>query len=52
MIGFDVGVVDTNTAMGAQTAWLKAHSEYIESGIALQMATSNLRKAQGNINME
>lgn len=52
MIGFEEGVVDTNTAMGAQTAWLKAHSEYIESGIALQMATSNLRKAQGNINME
>ena len=49
MVGFEEGVVDANTAMSAQTAWLKAHSEYIESGIALQMASANLQKAQGNI---
>ncbi|MBD5396894.1 TolC family protein [bacterium] len=48
-IGFEEGIVDANTAMAAQTAWLKAHSEYIESGIALQMASVNLQKAQGNI---
>ncbi len=48
-IGFEEGVVDANTAMAAQTAWLKAHSEYIESGIALQMASVNLQRAQGNI---
>ena len=48
-VGFEEGVVDANTAMAAQTAWLKAHSEYIESGIALQMASVNLQKAQGNI---
>ena len=49
MVGFEEGVVDANTAMSAQTAWLKARSEYIESGIALQMASANLQKAQGNI---
>ena len=49
MIGFEEGVVDANTAMAAQTAWLKAHSEYIESGIALQIASVNLQKAQGDI---
>lgn len=48
-IGFEEGAVDANTAMAAQTAWLKAHSEYIESGIALQMASVNLQRAQGNI---
>lgn len=50
-VGFEEGVVDLNTAMAAQTAWLKAHSEYIESGIALQMASVNLQRAQGNITM-
>ena len=48
-IGFEEGVVDANTAMAAQTAWLKAHSEYIESGVALQMASVNLQRAQGDI---
>lgn len=51
-LGFEEGVVDANTAMAAQTAWLKAHSEYIESGIALQMAAVNLQRAQGNIRRE
>ncbi|MDE7149023.1 MAG: TolC family protein [Bacteroidales bacterium] len=51
-IGFEEGMVDANTAMAAQTAWLKAHSEYIESGIALRMASVNLQRAQGNIKNE
>lgn len=51
-VGFEEGVVDANTAMAAQTAWLKAHSEYIESGIALQMASVNLQRAQGDIMKE
>lgn len=51
-VGFEEGMVDVNTAMAAQTAWLQAHSEYIESGIALQMAAVNLQKAQGNIVVE
>ena len=52
MLGFEEGVVDCNTAMAAQTAWLKDSSEYIESGIALQIASVSLRKAEGIINRE
>lgn len=48
-IGFENGVIDANTALGAQTAWLKAHSEYIDAGIELQMTAANLQKAEGNI---
>lgn len=47
-VGFENGVVDANTALGAQTAWLKAHSEYIDAGIELQMTAANLSKAEGN----
>lgn len=47
-VGFENGVIDANTALGAQTAWLKAHSEYIDAGIELQMTAANLRKAEGN----
>lgn len=47
-IGFENGVIDANTALGAQTAWLKAHSEYIDAGIELQMTAANLQKAEGN----
>lgn len=49
-VGFEEGVVEANLALAAQTAWLKAHSEYIDAGIALQMATADLQRAQGNIN--
>ncbi|MCR5003856.1 MAG: TolC family protein [Bacteroidales bacterium] len=48
-LGFENGVVSTTVAMGAQTAWLKAHSEYIDAGIELQMTNSNLNKAEGNL---
>ena len=47
-IGFEEGVIETNTALAAQTAWLKAHSEYIDAGIELQMLAANLNKAEGN----
>jgi len=47
-IGFEAGVIETNTVLAAQTAWLQAHSEYIDAGIDLQMADANLRKAEGN----
>jgi len=47
-IGFENGVIDANTALAAQTAWLQAHSEYIDAGIELQMTYSNLQKAEGN----
>lgn len=52
MIGFEEGIVEANLALGAQTAWLQAHSEYIDAGIALQLATSDLNRAQGNINKQ
>lgn len=47
-VGYEAGVIPTNTALGAQTAWLSAHSAYIDAGIELQMAAANLNKAEGN----
>ena len=47
-IGFEAGVVDVNTTLGAQTAWMKAHSEYIDAGIELQLNNSRLKAALGN----
>jgi hypothetical protein len=47
-IGFEEGVIEANTALAAQTAWLKAHSEFIDAGIELQMLAANLNKAEGN----
>ena len=49
-IGFEAGVIPTQTVLAAQTAWLQAHSEYIDAGTELQMAASNLSKAEGNFN--
>ncbi len=48
-VGFEAGVIPTNTVLAAQTAWLSAHSEYIDAGIELQMADANLRKAEGSL---
>ena len=47
-VGFEEGVIETNTTLAAQTAWLKANSEYIDAGIELQMLAANLNKAEGN----
>ncbi len=47
-IGFEAGVVETNTVLAAHTAWLSAHSDCIDAGIDLQMAAAELRKAEGN----
>ena len=49
-IAYEAGVLPTNTVLGAQTAWLSAHSDYIDAGIELQMAAASLNKAEGNIN--
>lgn len=46
-LGFQEGVIPANTAFAAQTAWLQAHSEYIDAGVELQVATANLRNAMG-----
>ncbi len=51
-IGFEEGVITANTALAAQTAWLQAHSEYIDAGIELQMNAVNLRKAEGGYSAE
>lgn len=48
-VGFEAGVIDTDTVLAAQTAWLQAHSEHIDAGTELQMAAANLRRAQGEI---
>lgn len=48
-IGHEAGVVDTDTVLGAQTAWLQAHSEYIDAGIDLQVTESLIRQAEGSI---
>lgn len=47
-IGYEAGVVPTNTVLGAQTAWLGARSEYLDAGIAWRMAWSELEKVEGN----
>ena len=47
-IGFNEGVINANTALGAHTAWLQARSEYLDAGIELQMLAANLEKAEGN----
>ena len=48
-VGFEAGVIDTDTVLGAQTAWLQAHSEYIDAGIELQVTRALLSQAEGNI---
>ena len=49
-MGFEAGVIDSDTVMAAQTAWLQANSELIDAGTELQMAAANLRKANGDMN--
>ena len=51
-VGYTEGVVPANTLLAAQTAWMKAHSEYIDAGVELQIAASSLAAAEGNINRE
>ncbi len=46
-IGFEEGVITTNVALAAQSAWLKAKSDVIDAGIELQINTLALRQAQG-----
>ena len=45
--GFREGVVESSVLNLAQTAWLQAHSEYIDAKIDCIMAGVNLRKAVG-----
>ena len=47
--GWNEGMIASNVVLQAQTAWLQAHSEYIETGVELQMCTVNLAKAEGRL---
>ena len=47
--GWNEGVIASNVVLQAQTAWLQAHSEYIETGVELQMCAVNLAKAEGRL---
>ena len=47
--GWNDGMIASNVVLQAQTAWLQAHSEYIETGVELQMCAVNLAKAEGRL---
>ena len=47
--GWNEGMIASNVVLQAQTAWLQAHSEYIETGVELQMYSVNLAKAEGRL---
>lgn len=47
--GWNEGMIASNVVLQAQTAWLQAHSEYIENGVELQMCSVNLAKAEGRL---
>ena len=47
--GVKNGAVTTNTALSAHSAWLQAHSEYIDAGIEARMVNVNLMKAEGEM---
>ncbi|MBQ0127176.1 MAG: TolC family protein [Bacteroidales bacterium] len=46
-IGFEEGVVESNVALAAQSAWLQAHTECIDAEIELLMTDANLNRAEG-----
>ena len=46
-LGFEEGVIASSVLNEAQTAWLQAHSEYIDSKIDWIMANIYLQKAIG-----
>lgn len=52
MLGFEEGVVSASVTLQAQTAWMQAHSEYIDACVDLQMNHANLLKAQGEYNFD
>lgn len=47
--GWNEGMIASNVVLQTQTAWLQAHSEYIETGVELQMCSVNLAKAEGRL---
>jgi len=47
--GYTEGVTSATTVLAASTAWLKAHSELIETGVEVQMSAVNLARAEGRL---
>lgn len=47
--GYTEGVISSTTVLAASTAWLKAHSELIDTGVEVQMSAVNLAKAEGRL---
>lgn len=51
-VGFKEGVITTSDLLQAQTAWLQAHSDKIDSQIDLKLTRASYRKALGTLGME
>jgi len=47
--GYIEGVISATVLMAAQTAWLQARSQLIETSVELQVADINLAKAEGRL---
>ena len=50
--GFREGVLTADDVMAAQTAWLKAHSEEIDSEVDVRLCKVYLSKALGTLAIE
>ncbi len=48
-LGFKEGVIPASNLMEAQTAWFKAHSEYMDAQIGLRLSQVQLAKAMGEL---
>lgn len=48
-VGFKESVVTTSDLLAAQTAWLQAHSEKIDSQIEVKLTNATLQKALGTL---
>lgn len=48
-IGFSEGVMTADDVLRAQTAWLQAHSEYIDARIAMHLCRTYLAKVAGKL---
>ena len=48
-VGFNEGMIPSSTLEAAQTAWMQAHSEYIDAKIDIIMANTYLKKSIGKL---
>ena len=48
-VGFNEGMIPSSTLEAAQTAWMQAHSEYIDAKIDVIMANTYLKKSIGKL---